>query len=279
MASLARRARAEVTQRKRREAQRFGGLFASPRYAQAAAEAHAAGLVSERADRQRVADAALARHCAGEEDARALAAWVERGAPSLPARNAAPDGVGSGPAAPGDHRAALMRLVRRAATAGALEDGEARQALRAHGLAGGLASAGDPDAEGLQGEEAHSAQERALLARVRALVAKAQQRQALSDEELGVLDGFRASEIARLQHLSATAQLTQEEQALLERLTAQREQAAQAAREAKEASQMAAKALRKMREGVHVGPRVRSSNRHDTFRSSHAARIRRRSSI
>ena len=241
-AALAKRAAAEAASAKRREQARFGGLFGSARYEQARAQQAQADAEADARYRRRVADAVL-RATSPHDDAAAvdaLRAWADGGADALP---------------PGsERREAAARLVRSAARAGALEDGEARETLRSGGLGGALLSAGDPACEGLLPDEAADAAERAQLQRVRALVAKARDRQALSTEELGVLDAFRSAEVARLE---AQPTCTQEEQALLHALKAQRAAAQAEAQRLQAAEAGAAAALERLNSGAHIGPRER----------------------
>ena len=240
-AALKKRAEAEAAGAARREAARFGGLFGSKRYEQAAAQARRADAEADARYRRRVADAVIRAVPADEGAAEALNAWAEGG---------------SGALSPPERRAAAATAVRNAARAGALEDGEARDTLREHGLGAALLASGDPGAEGLSPEEAAEAEERAQLARVRAIIAKAQDRQALSGDELRVLDAFRCAEVARLE---ALPQLSQEEQSLLQALKAQRAAAAAEAQRHQSAEAGAQTALERLSSGAHIGPRVRPS--------------------
>ena len=102
--------------------------------------------------------------------------------------------------------------------------------------------------------DAAEAAERAQLARVRAIIAKAQDRQALSGDELRVLDAFRSAEVARLE---AQSELSQEERTLLHALKAQRAAAAAEAQRHSSAEAGAQAALERLSSGAHIGPRVR----------------------
>ena len=245
-AALKKRAEAEAAGAARREAARFGGLFGSKRYEQAAAEARSADAEAAARYRRRVADAVLRARPADDGAAEALRAWADGGAGALSAP---------------ERRAAAATAVRNAARAGALEDGEARDTLREHGLGAALLAAGDPAAEGLSAEEAAEAEERAQLARVRGIIAKAQDRQALSGEELRVLDAFRSAEVARLE---AQTELSQEERTLLQALKAQRAAAAAEAQRHRGAEAGAQAALERLNGGAHIGPRVRNCAAHES---------------
>ena len=253
VAALAKRLKGEVAARQRREKAAFGGLFESKRYAQASAAASQQDLESARSDRQRVAHA-LRRHVPDGDDgatARALSAWVDGGAGAV----AMPTGGDS--ASDSSPRGLLMRLVRTAAAADALEAGELREMLRAHGLAPGLLAAGDAGAEGLSREEAQQAKDKAQLTRVRAIMDLVKDRQAISGEQQRVLDEFRSSEIQRLTAKGTQQPLTQEEEQLLLKLRQQRDAVAQQGEELRGRVDAAAEALRKLDAGVHIPIRVR----------------------
>lgn len=240
--ALARKAKAELAARRRREACRYGGMFESKRYEAASAAAAEEEAEAAKRDRARVA-AAVSRHATlKEEDAAALSAWVDAGAEAVPR------------AGDGSVRARLARLVRAAAQAGCLEDGELRATLRLHGLGGALAAAGDPDAEGVSPEEAAGARTAAQLSRVKALVSKVKAGQALTTEELGVLSEYRCQEIARLQ---AQAELSADDRALLAKLQAQEALAQRQAEESQRVASDAERALKKLQSGERVGPRER----------------------
>jgi hypothetical protein len=249
--ALAIRLKKEVAARRQREQNRFGGLFGSERYAKSSAEERSQRDEIAHGHRLRVANTALARYMPADDDgvtSRALSLWLDGGA----------DAVSKGDDETVALRAALMRLVRAAAADGALEDGELRDTLREHGLGPGLLAAGDPQAEGLSAEEAADAKQRAQVTRVKAIMAKVKDRQALSEEEQRVLDDFRAEEIARLTAQKAKGQpLSQEEEMLLAKLIAQRDQVTQQSAELRSRVAAAAEALRKLSSGEHVNIRER----------------------
>lgn len=245
--ALARRARAELAARRRRDAARFGGLFSSKRYEKAAQTTAAEAAAADERDRRR-ASLALAPHVACEEERAAMEDWCALGAAAVRPEEAGPP----------PRRAPLMRLVRRAASAGGLEDGEARVALRAGGLAGGLAAAGDSEAEGMEAAEAAEAPARLRMARIRGLLAQAADGQALGADELALLAEYREEEVRRLSELRASpAGITQEEETLLAGLHAQQAAAAEAAERDGRKLREAEAALERLRVGAHVGPRER----------------------
>jgi hypothetical protein len=166
-------------------------------------------------------------------------------------------------------RGLLMRLVRTAAADGALEAGELRETLRAHGLGPGLLAAGDDGAEGLSHEEVQQAKDKAQLTRVRAIMDLVKDRQAISGEQQLVLDEFRSSEIERLTTKGTKQPLTQEEEQLLTKLRQQRDAVAQQGEELRGRVDAAAEALRKLDAGVHIPIRVRFL--HDVCHFRHAA--------
>ena len=252
--SLAKRLKGEVAARQRRERAAFGGLFESKRYAQTCETAREHDEEAERSHRLRVAHA-LRRHVPGDdgETAGALSAWIHGGAGAV----AVPDGGGADAPSP---RRLLMRLVRTAAADCALEDGELRDTLRAHGLGPGLLAAGDAQAEGLSREESRRAQDTAQLSRVRAIMDLVKDRQALSGEQQRVLDDFRGSEIQRLEDKQRGQPLSQEEGTLLLKLMQQRDAVAQQGAELRARVDAAAEALRKMDAGVHIPIRVRTTH-------------------
>ena len=255
VAALAKRARAELVARKRREAARFGGLFSSQRYAAAAEESLGRVESLAAADRRRVATAARQPRLRSADARSALSAWLESGAAAL--EPAVADGASASPSAALSPRAALMRLVRRAALEGGLEDGDLRKTLREHGLAPALFADGDPSAEGVEGPRDSLAAEADALRRVRGVLHRARDLQALSEEELEAVAEFREREIARLQALARTGGAGQEQEALLARLCEQRDAERSAAQRAAKAAGEAAQALARLQSDVHIGPRER----------------------
>jgi hypothetical protein len=248
--ALARRARCELAARRRRDAARFGGLFSSKKYAAAAAATAVEAAAADEKDRRRVASSALARHVVDEAEREAMEAWCALGPVAV---QAAVTG-GELPA----HRLHMMRLVRRAAVEGSLENGEARTALRMAGLAGGLAAAGDPSAEGLDVSEELDAPHRARLERIRGLVAQAKNGQPLSADELALLAYFRAEEVARLVAQRGSPDgLSQADEALLIGLQAQQAAAAVAAARDARCHAETSEALARLQAGAHIGPRER----------------------
>jgi hypothetical protein len=95
------------------------------------------------------------------------------------------------------------------------------------------------------------------LRRVRGVLHRARDLQALSEEELEAVAEFREREIARLQALARTGGAGQEQEALLARLCEQRDAERSAAQRAAKAAGEAAQARARLQSDVHIGPRER----------------------
>jgi len=232
---LLRRARREAKQADERAKKSFGGMFARSTYKGMRDMTLEAEEQVKQKERTRLADALKDR--ASHTEASLLFRWASSGMIALET----------------EERKALEALVRRVAAAGGLDSADLREGFQVHGLE----AAFRVEKEELEEDQLKRYQEQQLLAEVKRITAKAQQRHALTPEEQKTIRDYKEEEIERLREKHRTEGLTQDERYLLDKLKETIAQENQFSDYMVGVEDKIGEAMRKLNSGVHMGPKER----------------------